>query len=109
MSVSFGGVTLPIPQTQSEEYPNTCNETQLYNGKYSIQASTEYAKHFAFSCVGTSSQRDALLALIGTSTSLVVGGTTHDNFFIRSFGPVEKISMTNYYSFSIAFAQDTSL
>jgi hypothetical protein len=109
MTVTFGGVTLPIPQLQSEEYTVTCNETLLDSGKYSIQATTEYGKHFTFSCIGTSTARDDLLAKIGTSTSLVINGTTYANCYIRSLGPVEKITMTNYFTFNIAFAQDTSI
>lgn len=110
MTVTIGGVVLPIPQMESVEYPVLINEARLYpSGKISIQASTEYGKGYQFQCVGTSTQITDLLGKVGTAGTLVINGSSYSNFFIKSFGPVTKNTMTNYYSFHISLVQDTSL
>jgi threonine dehydrogenase-like Zn-dependent dehydrogenase len=109
MTVTFSGTTVPIAQSEDFEPVLIVNETVVEDGKTSIQASTEYGRRYAFHCVGTSTQKDALLSLIGSAGTLVINGSSDSNYFIKAIGPFAKIPMTNYFSFDIRFVKDTTL
>ena len=113
MSVTFGAssssmVTLPRCQEEEHGYNVLTNETVLLSGKISVQASTVYGYNPTFTCVGTATERDSLVALIGSSGTLVINGTTHESMYIKSFGPAQMHPMSSYFTFRISFVKETT-
>jgi hypothetical protein len=110
MSVTFDSVTVPVAQSETLDIRPLMRETVLLSGALRVQSSTAYHQAPAFSCIGTSSEYSALVAKIGTKGSLMVNSTTatYANCYIRTIGPVTKISNTTKFTFNIGFVQDTA-
>lgn len=106
MSVTFGGVTVPICQDESLGYDLVVTESVLMSGKMNVQASTYYHFTPSFQCMGVATQMTDLLAKIGTASTFVMNGTSYQNYYIKSIGPFQKVPMSSYYRFGIVFTQE---
>jgi len=93
---------------ESDGYDLLVKETVLLSGDLAVDASTH--RHFkpSFTCIDTSTVRAGLLALIGSSGTLVINGTSYANCYIRSFGRAEILPRSSYIRFPISFVQETT-
>jgi len=108
MSVTFNSVELPGASKVSMPADILCNETVLYSGKRHVQSTSVIGDRWEFDCLGLKTERDALIALIGSPYTLAIDGESHTNVYIKSFSRKES-DAPGYYHFSIGFVKDTSL
>ena len=108
MSVTFSSVTLPRCQEEEHGIEVRISESMLISGKNSIQASSYYGYNPTFTCIGTATERDALLGVIGSAGALVINGSSHANMYIKSFGPARMNPMSSYFTFQISFVKEAT-
>jgi hypothetical protein len=108
MTVTFAGITLPRCQEEAPGYDVRLGENLLMTGELSIQPSTIYGYNPTFKCVGTATERDSLLAVIGSVGTLIINTSSHASMYIKSFGPAQAVPMSSYYTFQISFIRGSS-
>lgn len=112
MSVSFYSSSSSVVSfnaiDEGDGYDLLVKETVLLSGDLAVDASTHYHFRPAFTVIDTSTVRDGLLALIGSSGTLVINGTSYSNCYIKSFGRAEVLPRSSYIRWPISFVRETT-
>ncbi len=107
MAITFDGLALQNPELFQKDWGVQLNETKLYSGNTSIQASIKTRLSVIFKCyTETYSYISTLKEKIGLPATLNIDGTEYANSFITSFKEEEWAS--GKYNYEVGFVQDTS-
>lgn len=106
MTVTFASVSLPHPLIKPGTKVQT-NSARLTSGKMKYQTSTSTDPSWKVTCLCTSAERAAIIALIGTVGSLVIDGTTYTDCLIKSWDKDDEINPVTW-QIGFTLVQDTS-
>ena len=106
-SVVYGGVTLTAPSPIAPGYDIRANTKVLLTGKQKVFATAYYGTTYRFVCFPSSyAQISALLAMIGTGTTLTVNGDSlSGDWYIRYLKPQEVTP--NQWQYEIELVNST--
>lgn len=108
--VSFDGITLYIKSENPPEldWNIRLTETELHDGRISIQSSTYTAFKVVCECLTNDYQdiRD-LRDRVGIPLTLLYNGVIRENTYISRFDSYKQIK-SGLYQFTIGFSQDTA-
>lgn len=108
LDVTFGGVALTVLSEIGPSYEIPFNETILASGKKYIQASTEVQFSKTYLCGPvTYAERQAVLALLGIPSDLIIDGTTYTGCYIKPPLTFQQL-VPGKWQYQITIVQHTS-
>jgi hypothetical protein len=108
MTTTFKGATLPEASKISEEPAIRLRETVLMSGYSSIQSKTITGFGASYSCLCTWAEYKVILALVGSSGSLVTAaGETYTYCYISALR-VQETDSPGSYQVDVSFRQGIS-
>lgn len=109
MTTSFAGVSLPAASKIDGPHIVTIRDRVLLSGNHKVQASSVTVINPKFRCLGTWAEYEAVLALVGTSGTLITEQepSGYGTCYISAL-EVQESDNPSYFYFTVEFKRDTT-
>jgi len=106
MATTFNSIPLPNASKIKHRNPIAIRDSLMLDGKHMIQVNSNMGFEADYRCLGTWTQYEVVLALVGTAYSLITENETYTNCYISVSDPTESDN-PGYFYFDVSFKRDT--